>query len=255
MSFLRVQNLKRDEKGVVINGSASLMQTVYDKNREHKSHHEVVEKLGKVLWYDEKLGQIIVFSDSRGIIGFDNASKSFFEVAQGDKRVSHYLATEKEEHFVFGQVDMLLSFMKNEGLIELLRTVFPKDKDLERVICHVFHSILKYGSKIKCDDFIEASTLSHYVENISISSLSSDSLYFKNMGEDSIKKAFFRNFIKKMQKKFGKNFGTGCFVDSTPLPNDIDSPFCALSSHGLSGSSNQMRLILVLESNTLLPIW
>jgi hypothetical protein len=51
-------------------------------------------------------------------------------------------------------------------------------------------------------------------------------------------------------------FGKGCYVDSTPLPNDIeDNPFNALCSHGVGMASVQMRLILVLDENTGLPVW
>ena len=50
-------------------------------------------------------------------------------------------------------------------------------------------------------------------------------------------------------------FGRACFVDSTPLPNNIGSPFNALCSHGVSATSVQMRLVLVLDELTCLPIW
>ena len=37
MSFLRLQNIVRDQNGTVIRGSASIMDTVYDRERTHKS--------------------------------------------------------------------------------------------------------------------------------------------------------------------------------------------------------------------------
>ncbi len=57
-----------------------------------------------------------------------------------------------------------------------------------------------------------------------------------------------------MRKKH-KDFGKACFVDSTPLPNDIDSPFSALCSHGIASTATQMRLVLILDEATLRPIW
>ena len=39
-------------------------------------------------------------------------------------------------------------------------------------------------------------------------------------------------------------------------PNDIDdNPFNALSCHGIASSSDQIRLILVLDENSGLPVW
>jgi transposase len=75
------------------------------------------------------------------------------------------------------------------------------------------------------------------------------------MGEDKIRMAFFETFIKEMRKK-NPRFGRGCYVDSTPLPNDIDdNPFNALCSHGIGSASVQMRLALVLDEETGLPVW
>lgn len=52
------------------------------------------------------------------------------------------------------------------------------------------------------------------------------------------------------------DFGTGCYVDSTPLPNDIaDNPLNALCSHGVASASVQARLVLVLDEETGLPVW
>ena len=57
-------------------------------------------------------------------------------------------------------------------------------------------------------------------------------------------------------RKSDPDFGRGCYVDSTPLPNDIDdNPFNALSCHGIASSSDQIRLILVLDENSGLPVW
>lgn len=75
------------------------------------------------------------------------------------------------------------------------------------------------------------------------------------MGSDSIKVSFFRSFVAIMQKK-DPSFGKGCYVDSTPLPNDIDdTPFNALCYHGVSSSEAMTRLILVLDEASGFPVW
>lgn len=75
------------------------------------------------------------------------------------------------------------------------------------------------------------------------------------MGDDEIKVKFFTTFVNEMRKK-DPQFGKGCYVDSTLLSNDItDNPFNVLSCHGVNSSSTQIRLALVLDEKTGLPVW
>ena len=141
------------------------------------------------------------------------------------------------------------------GYTELLKKIFPTKTDFQRVICHLSHKFLKDGSHIHVDDFIERTLLSYYATDISTSSLGCDTRYFTMMGEEHIKIAFFRELVN-MYTKSDPDFGKCCLIDSTPLPNDIDNnPFNALSCHGIGESSAQIRLVLVLDKNTGIPVW
>ncbi|MDD7536704.1 MAG: hypothetical protein SPK48_05390 [Bullifex sp.] len=255
MSFLRLQNIVRDQNGTVIRGSASIMDTVYDRERIHKSRQMVVERLGKVVWYDSDKRQGIFQSELRGLVGYDETLKSFFEVKPDDVRVMHHVSHEAPRHFVFGEADLFLSFMEKEGFTGLLRKIFTKEEDFSRVMCHLAHTVMRNGSRIKCDDFVENSLLSHCISGLAVNTLASDTAYFSMMGRDEVKLSVFREYVKLMRKRHGDGFGKGCFVDSTPLPNDMDSPFNAFSSHGTGGAANQMRLATILDAETLLPIW
>ena len=56
---------------------------------------------------------------------------------------------------------------------------------------------------------------------------------FTMMGDDKVKTRFFQAWVKAM-RRVHPEFGKGCYVDSTPLPNDAkDNPFNALCSHDL----------------------
>ena len=246
MSFLRTQNIKRDDKGNIISGSATIMKTVYDNTRDHKSRQEVVEKLGKVLWLGDSARSGIFLNAQRGLFFYDSYSETFSPVSADDPRLPHSVEVIPERHVVFGTVDMFLNFMKNLGYVGILKEIFPTKQDFQRIICHQAHKFLKDGSHIHVDDFIEKTILSYYATDISTSSLACDTRYFTMMGNEQIKIDFFRKLVV-LQKKTHPKFGVSCLVDSTPLPNDIeDNPFNALSRHGTGKTEAQIRLVLVL---------
>ena len=255
MSFLRVQNLKRDSNGIVVSGSASIMDTIYDRDRTHRSRQVVIERLGKVIWYDETAGSIICFSPARGAVEYSLKTKEFKEVTDDDPRLGSWLSQEPDRHVQFGPANLFLYFLEKEGFNALLRKVFQKESDLQRAVCHIAHTFLKDGSRIHCDDFINKTVLAHYAGAIPLSSLSCDTRYYEMMGSEKVRKAFFVEYAA-MRRKLDPNFGQCCFVDSTPLPNDIgENPFAAFSSHGPGGTTRQSRLVLVLDQESLLPVW
>ena len=255
MSFLRTQNIKRDDNGNIISGSASIMNTVYDNSRQHKSKQVVVEKLGKVLWLGDSGRSGIFLNPQRGLFFYDSYTDKFTPVSADDPRLPHSVEVTPERHVVFGTIDMFLHFLKNLGYTALLKEIFPTKQDFQRVICHLAHKFLKDGSHIHVDDFIEKTILSYYATNISTSTLGCDTRYFSMMGNEQIKIDFFKKLVA-MQKAEHPGFGKSCLVDSTPLPNDIeDNPFNALSRHGTGKSEAQIRLVLVLDKETGIPVW
>ena len=257
MSFIKAQKVIRDESGRIISGSAAVVDAVYVQTGS-KSHskQQVREKLGKVLYLsdDKKCG--IFQSPTRGLVEYNAYDDSFSPVARDDPRINMYdFFPQPEIHTVFGDTYLLLSFLEKCGLLRVLRSVFPKDEAYERVLCHVLHGILRDGSRISCDNFIRKSFASYVLQDVPPESLHSDTRYFTLLGDDNIKMSFFRSFVAAMQKK-DPNFGKGCYVDSTPLPNDIDdNPFNALCCHGVASSEVMTRLILVLDEASGLPVW
>ena len=85
------------------------------------------------------------------------------------------------------------------------------------------------------------------------------------VGKDSLRVEFFRKFADKMKSEASsqnsyiqgfESFGKGCYVDSTPLPNEIRRLMSnACCSHGTEGSCSQIRMFLVLDDETDLPVW
>lgn len=270
MPTLRIQNLKIDpETQKIISGSAAIKESKYlpkdkwiqCKDSSKKPYHSVSitrENLGKVLFLSDDRKKGIFKSPTRGIVYYDSLTDEFTQVDKDDERIKHLSAEifpEKSVHTVFGDCYLLLHFLRNSGILRVLRDSFKDNEKYERLLMHIFHGILRDGSKIKCSHFIDKSYASYYSREVSIPSLSCDCKFFLEMGTDQTRLEFFKQFTNHL-KQIYPNFGKGCFVDSTPLPNDIkDNPFNALCSHGVTNTSIQTRLVLVLDQETGLPVW
>ena len=255
MSFIRTQNVKTDADGRIVSGSASIVNTVYDSSRAHKSRQVVVERLGKVLWLSQNRHSGIFLNPQRGLFCYDADTEEFGPVPSDDPRLPRAVEEEPIRHVVFGTTHLFLSFLKNLGYAELLQEVFPTKQDFQRVICHLAHKFLKDGSHVHVDDFIERTLLSYYTSGISTGSLGCDTRYFTMMGDERVKVSFFRKLVQ-MKRREGPDFGRCCLIDSTPLPNGIDdTPFNALSCHGTGGSAEQIRLVLVADKGSGIPVW
>lgn len=257
MAFIKTQRIVRDETGVIISGSAAVVDTVYVRGERYHSKQEVRERLGKVIFLSEDGKSGLFMSPTRGFVEYNSRTDVFTPVNREDPRAESLpgVYPQTEIHTVFGDSYLLLKFLENCGLLAILQATFPGKEDFERVLAHVIHGIMRNGSKITCDNFIAKSFASYILDDIPVSSLRTDSAFFNMMGDDHVKMKFLGNFIAAMRKKI-PDFGTGCYVDSTPLPNDIDdNPFDELCCHGISSSAMQMRLVLVLDEDTGLPVW
>lgn len=256
MAHIKKQKITYNDDGSIRSGSASIVETTYNPNCKGRCSHSVRERLGKVIWLDSSGRSGIFLSSTRGLVFYDVDSDTFDEVDKADSRIKDSsLFVEPSVHTVFGDVYLLLMFLKNTGMLNVLKKSLKKDKEYKRLLVHVLHTILRNSSKISCDDFVEKSFLEYFIDDIPVYSLKSDTEYFSKMGDDKIRVEFFKQFVKQM-RKINPKFGKGCYVDSTPLPNDIqDNPFNALCSHGVESTYIQTRLILVLDQVTGLPVW
>ncbi len=260
MAFIKAQKLTYNDDGSIKSGSAAIVDVIYqDKGHRTSSYHSkqvVRERLGRVLYLSKDKKNGIFLSPTRGLVSYDVTKDEFTTVEQGDPLIDRNdWCASPEIHTVFGDAYLLLTFMKNTGMTGVLRSVFQKDEEYERVLAHILHGILRDGSHIGCDDFIEKSFASYVLNDVATATLHSDTRFYSLLGDDDIRVAFFKAFVKEMRKQ-DTSFGKGCYIDSTPLPNDItDNPFNALSCHGVDSCSTQIRLALVLDEKTGLPVW
>lgn len=256
MAFIKSQKLVYDENGHITSGSAAIVDTVYGNFGSYHARHTVRERLGKVICLSQDKRSGIFLSPTRGLVEYSADDDAFLAVERDDPRLPEGLVfPETEVHTVFGDSYLLLVFLKKSGLLATLRAAFPERSTYERLLCHLLHGVLKDGSRISCDNFLMKSFASYVLTDVPAASLRSDTAHFTAMGQDRARMAFFRSFVSMMRER-DPAFGRGCYVDSTPLPNDIgDNPFNALCCHGVASSEVMTRLVLVLDEASGLPVW
>jgi len=257
MAYIIAQKIIRNENGIIVCGSASIVESVYlgDKSKKYHSRHSVRERLGKVLWLSDDRKSGIFMSPTRGLIGYDSINDEFQEIEAGDIRLKGLdVASEPPVHTVFGDVYLLLRYLISIGVCDIIGQVFPDSQSRERLLCHILHGVLKDGSRISCGDFIGKSAAARLF-SVPMKSLDSDTAFFSMMGDDAVRLAFFKAFVSDMRKRH-PDFGKCTYVDSTPLPNDIENnPMNFLCSHGVGSVAVQSRLIFILDKQTGLPVW
>ena len=155
MAFIKAQRLILDDNGVVISGSASIIDTEYGKFGTYHAKHTVRERLGKVIWLSADKKDGIFLSPTRGLIEYCAKNDTFSPVVNDDPRLKNTNVFPRPQvHTVFGDVFLLLEFFRKTGLIKVLHTAFSEKSDYERVLCHILHGVLRDGSRISCANFI-----------------------------------------------------------------------------------------------------
>lgn len=256
MSFIRVRNLHTDDAGNILSGSAVILESKYRKGAKHHCTQVIREPLGKIVWLGEDKKSGIFYSSSRGLVFYDGTKDTFSNVDSEDPRIQNTkFKKETKVHTVFGDVHWLLSQGIQHKLNNVLTAAFPDKMEAERVYVHLLHTILQNGNNTTCDNFYTNSVASHLFPSIVPSTLKTDTAYFRRMGDDKSRVAYFKEYIKLMRQIY-PDFGKGCYVDSTPLPNEIkEHPLNALSRHGTEAPANQTRLVLILDRATGRVVW
>lgn len=255
--FIRVQNLKRDDQGVVLSGSASVYESSYDSGvKGGHCRQKTVLSLGKIIWINEKKDIGIFDCKDRGIVEYNLSTNSFSEVSSEDPRLKGTdISLQERIHTTFGDVYLFFSLVDRSIIFDSIREAFPSKEKLERVMVHLLYGCIRNHSAAKCGQFLERSMASYLFCSYSVSTLNCDSNYYEYMGDDNVKRTYFTILVKNMRKKY-PDFGRACYVDSTPLPNESQGfPYNALCSHGTDGLVMQSRLGLVLDIETGIPVW
>lgn len=179
---MKIQKLKYNSDGTIRSGSASIVESIYVKGQKNHSRQVVRERLGKIVSISEDRKSGIFMSPTRGLTSYDARSYTFSSVQSDDPGLSgRKIFSAPEIHTVFGDAYLLLCFLKNKGILDILRAVFTNERDYERILAHAIHGILRDGARISCDDFLAKSFASCLLTDVPQHSLHSDTRFFTMM--------------------------------------------------------------------------
>ena len=231
MPWIRVQGLKKDGNGRIVAGTAAIVDTKYVQGEKHHSKQETREKLGRPLALYEGNRSGIFRSLEEGIVFYDADTdrKEPLDGRSPPRRADRGYQP-RRAHGVRRRVP-IPELSENMGLTPILRKVFSAEQDFQRCIAHLYHARMRNGGRDRCDHFVAKSFVSQTVRDVLNTGLAVDACFFDIMGDDDVRMLFFQEFVK-MRRASDPEFGKCCYVDSTPIPNDIeDNPFNAFSSH------------------------
>ena len=129
MPWIRIQGLNKDDAGRITAGTATIVDTEYvQSTKGAKQHSKQItrEKLGRPLVLAADRRSVIFRSQEYGIVAYDADTDSKEVLEMDDPRLEGFIeAVSLDVHTVFGDGFLFLGYLKNMGLTDFLRKVFP----------------------------------------------------------------------------------------------------------------------------------
>ncbi len=158
------------------------------------------------------------------------------------------LSINKQEKYIldFGDAFAINNCLENSGFSSFIKKIFGKKSD--SIMALLNYKLCHGGAMNYADKWLDGSYTKIQYKNANISSQRISEL-FKEIGNESLLKDFFKEYISEYTKS--KN---GIIIDVTSLPNQIHIP---LSTWGLRGEEidKQIRFLLVVDKETHYPLY
>jgi hypothetical protein len=148
----------------------------------------------------------------------------------------------------FGASYAILEFIKSLGYYEMLRNLAPRQPD--SVLALIIFRIVRHGANTAAGAWLSGTYASLALPGAKLQSQRISELLVE-MGQEDSQRKFFSQYLK-VEIPDGRR--VGILVDSTGLPNDIDTYLTMVSNHG-GNVNNEMRLIFVADQATGKPLF
>jgi hypothetical protein len=198
--------------------------------------------LGKVI----DLEKGIFYSRKRGY--FKYTLSDGFETCDFDKTESTQISPEEMDILDFGSAYLLWNILEMMGFLPLLRNLCPKHAD--SLLALIFYRIQESGGYNMANDWLKGSYTRILFPNAQLTSQRVSEL-LEIVGDETFFRHFFENYLKI---EIPKDRKVGILIDSTGLPNDIDTYLTAVNKHN-GVISNETRLLLVVDKQSGKPLF
>ena len=215
---------------------------VYTPQRKDGKKINAPVYLGKVI----DLEKGIFFSRKRGFFKYtlDNG----FEACDFDKTESGMILQEERFILDFGVAYLLWHTLQMMEFLDILRSLCSKRAD--SLLALLFYRIQENGGYNMASEWLEGSYAKMLFPKAQLTSQRVSDL-LKELGTESVFRRFFTAYLKA---EIPKDRKVGILVDSTGLPNSIDTYLTAVSNHN-GVISDETRLLLVVDKQSGKPLF
>jgi hypothetical protein len=198
--------------------------------------------LGKVI----DLEKGIFLSRKRGY--FKYTLPDGFETCDLDKSESTLIQPEEIDILDFGSAYLLWNTLGMMDFLVLLQNLCPKYAD--SLLSLLFYRIQERGGYNMANDWLKGSYAKVLFPKAQLTSQRVSEL-LEELGDETVFRRFFTNYLKA---EIPKDRKVGVLVDSTGLPNSIDTYLTAVNKHN-GVLSNETRLVLVVDKQSGKPLF
>lgn len=153
-----------------------------------------------------------------------------------------------EENLIldYGDAYILSQTAQSCGLYEIFDNVVPKEKDTLWAL--LFFKMLTDLAFVYAQTWYQGNYVSMLYTGANISS-QRVSEFLKRLGSERVVRGFFERYLNAVAEK-----ECGVIIDSTGLPNEMDSPVSRFGYHG-GDTEQETRLIMVVDHKTQMPLY
>jgi hypothetical protein len=218
-------------------------------------------KEGKVYHDAKYLGKVIRQIDERGAVFFSRKNGLFtFTLDNGlepaPPNMNNLLVPESPSPLVldFGDAWMIDEIMKRTGLSSVVDSIVPGEEDILHSLI-IFKTVCSGSPYCLAQTYVEKSytRILHPHADVSKQRVSE---FLKRLGDEQTYRSFFSNYLTYLSgsKSSDEQISFPILIDSTGLPNEINTHLTAVSNHN-GVVNNEIRLIYVVDQKSGLPIF
>lgn len=146
----------------------------------------------------------------------------------------------------YGDSYILSEAVRKYGLYEIFNNVLPKEKDTLWAL--LFFKIITNSAFINAQTWLSGNYASLLYKDANVSS-QRISDFLKKLGAEKVQRNFFKKYLSHVADK-----ECGVIIDSTGLPNEMDSPISQFGYHG-GDVEQETRFVMVVDHKTQTPLY